>query len=320
MLENSTVLVTGGAGFIGSHIVEEVLKSNPKKVIVYDNLSEGRVSNLPNDKRIELVRRDIRDIDDLHTSMYGVDFVFHTASTLLLESRDRPSKAIDVNIKGTYNVIKSAAETSVRKIIFSSSGSVYGQPLYVPMDEDHPYNSELLYGTTKITGEHLLKDWYKSHGLPFVALRYFNIYGPRQHYIGAYAQIIPKWIDNIEVGEPIVIYGDGSQSMDMTYVTDVARANVLALESNATHDFINIGTGKEWTILQLSDIMKEIVGEDLQIEFVPKDVSLVTRRQCSTEKAEKLIDFKYQIDIRTGLRSYWNWRQLLLRKRNGLIE
>lgn len=318
MLENSTVMVTGGAGHIGSHIVEEVLNKNPKKVIVYDNLAEGRVSNLPNDARIELVRRDIRDIEDLTNAMTDVDFVFHTASVLLLECRNHPDKAIDVNIKGTYNVIKTAAESGVEKIIFSSSGSVYGQPLYMPMDETHPYNSELLYGTTKITGEHLLRDFYRSHGLEFVALRYFNVYGPRQHYKGSYTQIIPKWIDKIEAGEPLVVYGDGSQSMDMTYVTDVARANVLALESGVTHDTINIGTGKEWTIIQLANIMREIAGQDLPITFVPKDTSLVTKRLCSIEKAEKYINFKYQIDIHTGLKSYWNWRQEL-RKRTGLI-
>ncbi len=136
-------------------------------------------------------------------------------------------------------------KNGIKKVVFSSTGSVYGEPLHVPMDEDHPYNSETIYGTTKIAGEHLLRDFYRAHGLEFVALRYFNVYGPRQHYKGAYAQIVPRWVDRLVAGESLVIHGDGSQTMDMTYVTDIARANVLALESDVTHDFVNVGTGDQ---------------------------------------------------------------------------
>jgi len=318
-LEGSKVLVSGGAGHIGSHIVDELLAKNVEKVIVYDNLAEGRVSNLQNDARIELIRRDIRDYEDLSIAMKDVDYVFHTASILLLECRDHPDKAIDINIKGTFNVIKASIDSGVKKVIFSTTGSVYGDPSYLPMDELHPFNSETFYGTTKIAGEHLFRDYYRSHELKYVGLRYFNIYGPRQHYKGAYAQIIPRWVDRIEAGEPLVIHGDGSQTMDMTYVSDVARANVLALESDVTNDFINIGTGESWSILQLAEIMKEISGQDLPFTFIPQDVNLVKRRKCSTEKAKDLIGFEYKIDVRTGLRMYFDWRQEL-KKKGSFVE
>lgn len=311
MLENSTVLVSGGAGHIGSHIVDELLKENVKKIIVYDNLCEGRVSNLANDSRIELIRRDIRDREDLSVAMKGVDYVIHTASVLLLECRDHPDKAIDINIRGTYNVIKASIDAGVKKLIFSSSGSVYGEPIKVPMNEEHPYNSETFYGTTKITGEHLLIDHYRSSGLQFVGLRYFNVYGPRQHYKGAYAQIIPRWVDRIFANEPLVIFGDGSQTMDMTYVTDIAKANVLALKSDVTHDFVNVGTGNQWSILQLANMMKEITGHNLPYTFIPQDVNLVKRRQCSTEKAKELIGFEYKVNVYDGLKMYYEWRKNL---------
>jgi UDP-glucose 4-epimerase len=308
MLENKTILVTGGAGHVGSHIVDELLKKNVKKVIVYDSLSSGNVNNLPKDSRVELHKNDIRDYEDLLPSMDGCDYVFHTASVLLLEGNIHPEKAIDINIKGTYNVIKASIESGVKKVIFSSSASVYGDPIYIPVDEDHPYNSELVYGTTKIAGEHLFRDYYKSNKLDFVGLRYYNIYGPRIHYKGSYMQIVPKWVDCILKGDPLVIYGDGSQTMDMIYVTDVARANILALESDATNTFINIGTGKSTSVLQVAKMLIQITGKNSYITYVPQDVNLVKRRQCSTDRAKKLIGFEYSIDVIEGLNKYYDWR------------
>jgi len=312
-LENSIVMVTGGAGHIGSHVVDEVLSYFPEKVIIYDNFAEGRESNivhLAKDPAVEVVRRDIRDYADLTKVMKGVDYVFHTASILLLECRDHPDKALDVNIKGTYNLIRACVENKVKKVVFSTTGSVYGEPLHLPMDEEHPYNSETFYGTTKIAGEHLFRDYYRSHGLEYVGLRYFNIYGPRQHYKGAYAQIIPRWVDKVLYNDlPLVINGDGTQTMDMTYVTDVARANALAVESDVTHDFINVGTGRFWSILQIKQALDEAVGRELPVTFIPQDVNLVKRRQCSTEKAEKLLGFKYSVEMPEGIKKYYEWRQ-----------
>lgn len=318
-LDSTIVMVTGGAGHLGSHIVDELLTKNVSKIKIYDNMSEGRESNLkrlPKDAPIELIRDDIRDYEDLEIAMKGVDYVFHTASLLLLECRDHPYKAIDVNIKGTYNVIHAAIESGVKKIIFSSSSSVHGEPLYTPVDEDHPMNSEIMYGTTKIAGEHLFRDHYKSHDLEYIGLRYFNIYGPRQHYKGAYAQIVPRWVDQIFAGQPITIYGDGSQTLDMIYVTDVAKANILALESNVTNDFINIGTGISSSVLEIANALQDIANDHrpafargkLSITFIPQDINLIKRRQCNTAKAERLINFKYSIGLKEGLRNYYEWR------------
>lgn len=308
MITGDRILVTGGAGHIGSHIVDELLTYNPEEIIVYDNLSSGRESNLVKDSRITLVRGDIRDFQDLFIAMDGCDWVFHTASLLLLESREKPEKAIDVNIKGTLNVIKAALGTSVSKIVFSSTGSVYGEPLSLPMTEDHPYNSETIYGTTKIAGEHLFRDFHKSNGLDFVALRYFNVYGPRQHYKGAYAQIVPKWIDKVLANEPLTILGDGSQTMDMTYVTDVAHANILALKANVGSRFINVGTGKSTSVKQVAEIIMNMVQYKLPVEYIPNDINLVKNRRCSTEKAKNLLGFEAQVSVEEGIRKYYEWR------------
>lgn len=311
-INNSTILVTGGAGHVGSHIVDELLTSSPKKIIIYDNFAEGRESNLsqiPKDAPIEIVRRDIRDLEDVTKAMEGVDYVFHTASVLLLECRDRPEKALDVNIKGTYNVIRAAIKNSVKKVIFSSSSSVYGDPDYVPTDENHPYHSETFYGTTKIVGEHFFIDYHRSDGLNFVGLRYFNIYGTRQHYKGAYAQIIPRWVDKILYNNlPLIIHGDGSQTMDMVYVDDVVRANILALESDVTHDFINVGTGISTTILQTKEALEKVVGQELPCVFIPQDINLVKTRQGSTKKAKELLGFEAKVGVEEGLRKYYEWR------------
>jgi len=306
------VFVTGGAGHIGSHVVDAALAAGAGEVVVYDNFSEGRESNLAHlaaDRRLTVVRDDIRDYEDLVPAMRGCDAVFHVASVLLLECRDHPEKALDVNIRGTFNVLRAAIECGVKKVVFSSTGSVYGEPLYIPMDEDHPYNSETIYGTTKIAGEHLLRNFYRSDGLAFVGLRYFNVYGPRQHYKGAYAQIVPRWIDRVFAGEPLVIHGDGSQTMDMTYVADIARANVLALESAVTHDFVNVGTGVETSVLEVAKLLQELCGVDASLDYVKQDVNLVTRRQCSTGKAKDLLGYEARVGVREGLRRYYQWRR-----------
>ena len=306
-VKGSRVLVTGGAGHIGSHIVDELIAAGVGSILVYDNLAEGRAFNLPGGA--EPRRRDIRDYEDLEAAMVGCDYVFHIASVLLLECRVRPRKALEVNVMGTFNVLQAAVAVGVKKVIFASTGSVYGEPLYLPMDEEHPYNSETLYGTTKIAGEHLLRNFYQTHGLEYVGLRYWNVYGPRQHYKGAYTQIVPRWFDRIQAGKPLVIHGDGSQTMDMTYVTDTARASVLALQSAVTNDFINVGTGKATSVLEVAEIMTEIAGHDLPLTHITQDVNLVKCRQCAVEKAQKLIGFEAQISVREGIRRYWEWRQ-----------
>ena len=318
-LRDSSILVTGGAGHIGSHVVDAVLAEGASRVVVYDNFAEGNLKNLESaleTNRVDVVTRDIRDYEDLEAAMKGCDFVFHTASIMLLEARVMPRKAIETNIVGTYNVLQAAAKSGTQKVVFSSTGSVYGEPVYLPMDENHPYNNETIYGATKIAGEQLCRNFHREHGLAFVALRYFNVYGSRQHIKGAYAQIVPRWYDLMANRQPITIFGDGSQTMDMTYVEDVARANVLAAKADVRADFFNVGTGTATSVTQVFNYLKELIGYDLQPVYQEQDVNLVKRRQCSIQKAELVLGFRAQVSVPEGLEKYVEWREQIGRDRS----
>ncbi|PIY72160.1 NAD-dependent dehydratase, partial [Candidatus Roizmanbacteria bacterium CG_4_10_14_0_8_um_filter_33_9] len=226
-IANKKFLVIGGAGFIGSHVVDQLLKEDVKEVIVYDNFSRGSEENLKEamkDKRLTIIKGDILHRDFLEKAMEGVDGVFHLAAVWLLHCHEYPETAFDVNIKGTFNVIMSAIKQKVGKLVFSSSASVYGNALELPMTEDHPYNNETFYGATKIADEHMFKSLGKRYGLNWVGLRYMNVYGPRQDYHGAYTAVMHKIIDRLEEKKKPILYGDGSQQYDFVYVGDVARA------------------------------------------------------------------------------------------------
>ncbi|MDD2708691.1 MAG: SDR family NAD(P)-dependent oxidoreductase [Verrucomicrobiae bacterium] len=313
-LRDSTVLVTGGAGTVGSHIVDALIAENVRKIIVFDNFASGKMNNLREamsrkEIQMEVVSADVRSRDDLDESLQGVDYVFHEASVLLLESMKKPQKAIDVNIQGTFNVFQSALKAGVKKIVWASSASVFGEPVRLPVDEDHPFNNKTFYGATKAACEMIATSLNFTSGLKHVGLRYYNIFGPRQGIRGAYAQIIPRWCERIEKNEPIVIFADGSQSMDLIYVKDIARANICALKSDCVNDFFNIGTGVETTVKQLAHHLLEITGCKLPPVYEPHDVNLVKRRQCSTRLAREKIGFSAQTSIREGLAEYWQWRQ-----------
>jgi len=311
-LKGSRVLITGGAGHIGSHIVDALLAKGVERVVVYDNFAEGNMRNLElalRSGKVEIVARDIRDYQDLEASTKRCDFVFHTASVMLLEARDHPLKAIEVNVMGTFNVLQAAIRCRVKKVIFSSTGSVYGEPVYKPMDEDHPYNNETIYGATKIAGEQLCRWCYREHGLAFVALRYFNVYGPRQHTKGAYMQIVPRWYDLMVSRQPVSIFGDGSQTMDMTYVEDVARANILAAEADVAADFFNVGTGRETSVREVFELLSQLLKYEQEPLYTARDVNLVKRRQCSPEKAERILGFKAEVSVAEGLKRYVEWRK-----------
>lgn len=313
-LKNSVVLVTGGAGTIGSHVVDAVIAEGARKVIVYDNFSEGHHPNLHDavqqtKTEVRLVPADIRCREDLDEVMQGVDYVFHEASVLLLESMKKPQKAIDVNIQGTFNVFQSALQAGVKKVVWASSASVFGEPLRLPVDEDHPFNNKTFYGATKTACEMIATSLNFTNGLKHVGLRYYNVYGPRQGIQGAYAQILPRWCEKIEKGEPIVIYADGSQSMDLIFVKDVAAANICALKSDCTNDFFNIGTGIETTVKQLAHVLLDVTDTKTPPVYEPHDVNLVKRRQCSTKLAKEKTGFAAATSIREGVRQYWDWRQ-----------
>ena len=308
-------MVTGGAGTVGSHLVDALIEERPRKVIVYDNLSVGNNDNLRdalNQKKTEIEIRvaDITHREDLDDVMPGVDYVFHQAALPLLESMTKPQKAINVNIQGTFNVFQAALKAGIKKVVWASSASVFGEPLRLPVDEDHPFNNKTFYGATKIACEAIATSLSFSHGLKHVGLRYYNVYGPRQGFRGAYAQILPRWCERIERNEPIIIYSDGSQSMDLIYVTDVARANICAMKSDCANDLINIGTGIETAVNQLAHLMLDITGCRLQPIYEPHDVNLVKRRRCSTVRAQEKIGFVATTSLRQGLLEYWQGRHV----------
>jgi len=310
-IKDSTILVTGGAGTIGSHVVDGLVKRGAGRILVYENFSEGEPDNLDwarANGNVEIIRADIRDTEDLDAAMRGVDYVFHIASVLLLESKAKRRKAVDVNVVGTFNVLEAATKHHVKKVIFSSSASVFGDPVRLPVDESHPFNNVTFYGATKLAGEQFCTNFYHDSGLNFVGLRYYNVYGPRQGIKGAYAQVLPRWLDSLDEGKPLVIFGDGTQTMDLIFVRDIAAANLLSLTSDVSGEFFNIGTGIETSVRELAELILDIKKCRAEIKYEPHDINLVKRRRCSTEKAERMLGFKAAVPLRQGLEEYIKWR------------
>ena len=310
-LENSRILLIGGAGFVGSHIVDQLLDKPVREIVVLDNFVRGSQENLrtaAQDERVKIVDGSLLDTDLLDELMKGTDYVFHLAALWLYECVHEPRSAVEVNIVGTFNVIEAAQRAGVKKVVYSSSASVYGDALETPMTEEHPFNNRTTYGATKIAGEQLFRAFNEQHGLDYVGLRYMNVYGPRMDYKGTYVSVIMKVLDKIEAGEAPQIFGDGSQAYDFVHVSDVARANILALTSDATDVNLNVGTGIKTTIKELVDALLEITGSDVEPEYLPQEQMFVTHRVGSTELAEELTGFRAEIPYREGLRSVVAWR------------
>lgn len=311
-IENAKILVIGGAGFVGSHIVDMLTQERIREIVVLDNFVRGTPANLSramNDKRVRLVNGSITDLKLLGDLMQDTDYVFHLAALWLYECVHEPRSALEVNVVGTYNVIEMAQQTGVKKVVYSSSASVYGDALFTPMTEDHPFNNRTMYGATKIAGEQFFRAFYEQHGMDYVGLRYMNIYGPRMDYKGTYVSVIMKVLDRIEAGLPPIIFGDGGQSYDFVHVHDIARANILALQSDATDEFFNVGIGVRTTINELVQMLLDITGSNLQPEYRPQEQMFVTHRIGSTEKAEQILVFRATITLEEGLRSVVEWRQ-----------
>jgi UDP-glucose 4-epimerase len=312
-IENSNILVIGGAGFIGSHIVDQLLEEPVAKVTVLDNFVRGRRENLSQavrDDRVELIDGSVLDRDLLRQLMSNADYAFHLAALWLYECVHEPRKALEHNVVGTYNVVEAAYECGVRKVVYSSSASVYGDALFTPMTEDHPFNNRTMYGATKIAGEQFFRAFHEQHDLDYAGMRYMNVYGPRMDYKGTYVSVIMKVLDRIDAGEAPVIFGDGSQAYDFVHVADVARANILALKSeSATDRNYNVGTGVKTTIKELVDALLEITGSDLEPEYRPQKQMIVTHRVGSTENAARDLHFVAEIPYEDGLRSVVAWRR-----------
>jgi nucleoside-diphosphate-sugar epimerase len=311
-IEDSRVLVIGGAGFVGSHIVDQLLAEPVREIVVLDNLVRGTRNNLAGalaDDRVTLVEGTVEDLDLLKDLMRGTDYAFHLAALWLYECVHEPRRALEANVVGTYNVIETAQEAGVKKVVYSSSASVYGNAVEEPMTEDHPFHNRTMYGATKIAGEQFFRAFHERHGLDYVGHRYMNIYGPRMDYRGTYVSVIMKVLDRIDEGLPPLIYGDGSHTYDFVHVEDVARANILSLKADATDEFFNIGTGVGTTIRELVGMLLEITGTDIEPEYLPQEEVFVTNRVGSTELAERLLGFRAEKDLREGLESVVAWRR-----------
>jgi UDP-glucose 4-epimerase len=310
-LDGARILVAGGAGFVGSHLVDHLTREPVREIVVLDNFVRGTRENLASacrDDRVRVVEGSITAPGLVAELMEDADAVFLLAALWLYECVHLPRDAMDVNIGGTFNVIEAAQRAGVRKIVFSSSASVYGDARFTPMTEDHPFDNRTMYGATKISGEQILRSFHEQHGLEYVNLRYMNIYGPRMDYKGTYVSVIMKVLDRIEAGERPVVFGDGTQSYDFIHVDDVARANVLAMKSDATDESFNIGMGVRTTINELVGMLLEITGSDLEPEYREAQM-FVTHRIGSTEKAEKMLGFRAVVPLEEGLRSVVSWRE-----------
>jgi UDP-glucose 4-epimerase len=317
-LKGSKVLVIGGAGFIGSFVVSELLKNDVKEVVIYDNFARGKSDNIVEslkDPRCSVYPfgGDIRDTDILDTAMQGVDYVFHLAAMWLLHCKDYPRTAFDVNIRGTFNVLEACVKNNVKKLISSSSASVYGDAAEVPMTEGHPFNNKNFYGATKIAGEAMATAFNDRYGLEVVSLRYMNVYGPGQDQHAVYSGVVPIMLNKIEEGEQPVINGDGSQAYDFIYVDDIAKANLAALESDVKIGNYNVGTEVQTTIKQLCDTILDLKNSQLKVKYVPYSAddsrALVQNRIGSRQKAENELGFLYNDSLREGLQKLINWRK-----------
>lgn len=316
-LSGSRILVIGGAGFIGSSVVSELLKTDVAEVLIYDNFARGKRSNIEHslaDPRCRMYANggDIRDLDLLNDAMAGVDGVVHLAAMWLLHCKDFPRTAFHVNVEGTFNVLEACVRNNVKRLVFSSSASVYGDAAEVPMTEAHPFNNRNFYGSTKIAGEAMCRAFHDRYGLSYVGLRYMNVYGPYQDQTAAYTGVIPIMLNKIDANEAPVINGDGSQAYDFIDVQDAARCNVLALESQATDEFYNVGTGVQTSIRELCDLILALKKSDLTVTYKPYSADdarrMVQNRIGCPKKAAAQLGFQHRYDLPTGLQRLIDWR------------
>lgn len=317
-LKGAKVLVIGAAGFIGGFVLKELLKEPVKEVIVYDNFTRGKMENIKDslkDERCSIFPYggDVREVDILDKAMEDVDYVFHLAAMWLLHCKDFPRTAFDVNISGTFNVLEACVKHKVKKLIYSSSASVYGDATQVPMSEDHPFNNKNFYGATKIAGEAMATAYNDRYALEIIGLRYMNVYGPGQDQHAVYSGVVPIVLNKIDRNEQPVVNGDGSQAYDFIYVEDIARCNVAAVKSDVKHGYYNVGTEVQTTVKELCETMLKLKNSDLTIKYNPYSEDdarqFVQNRIGSRKKAEKELGFKYKYSLEEGLKKLIAWRE-----------
>jgi len=314
MTQVDRVLITGGAGLIGSHIADLLVLENISEIVILDNFVRGRRENLDwaiSNGNIRIVEGDIRDANLVHEIMQGVDLVFHQAAIRINQCAEVPRLALEVLADGTFNVLEAAVRAKVRKVVAASSASIYGLAEEFPTSEKHhPYNNRTFYGAAKAFNEGVLRSFHEMYGLDYVALRYFNVYGPRMDIYGAYTEVLIRWMDRIASGKPPLILGDGSQTMDFIYVEDVARANILSGISDVKDEVLNVASGRETSLKDLAFALLGVMGSDLEPEYGPsRVVNPVPRRLADTSNARSKIGFEAHIQIEDGLRqlvAWWN--------------
>ncbi|MDA8413286.1 MAG: NAD-dependent epimerase/dehydratase family protein [Desulfobacteraceae bacterium] len=313
-IEGNRFLVTGGAGLMGSHIADRLLAGGADEIILLDNFVRGSMHNIDGilkDSRVRLVKGDIRDLELLMNLASGVDGIFHMAAIRITACADNPRDAMEVMLTGTHNVLQAAVEKKVGKLLYASSASVYGLADSFPTDESHhPYNNRTYYGAAKVAGEGMVRSFAEMYGLRYVALRYFNVYGPRMDIDGKYTEVLVRWLDRIDSGQTPLIFGDGSQTMDLINIDDITDANILAMESDVTDEVFNVASGSETSLLGLLRAVLKVTGSKLEPEFLPeRTVNPVPRRLASTTKARNLLGFEAKVSVEEGLRRLIAWRK-----------
>jgi UDP-glucose 4-epimerase len=319
-LRNSTVLVTGGAGLIGSHIVDLLIDEGAREVRVLDNLVRGRMDNLDAARArgiLRFIRGDVKDAETVGQAIRGCDYVFHQAAIRITLCAQQPRECVDVLVNGAFNVFEAAAAAGVKKVVYASSASVYGAADHFPTTESqHPYNNRTLYGAAKVMNEGIARHFNDVNGLASVGLRYFNVYGPRMDVTGKYTEVFIRWLDCIDENRRPQIHGDGRATMDFIYAADVARANILAMKSDRSDDVYNVASGTETSLLGLWEAMQRVTGADhLTPEFhPPRSVNAVPRRLADVSRARDEIGFVAQVGLDQGLRDLDAWRRNVLAK------
>ena len=312
-IRGKRLIVIGGAGLVGSHVVEQLTREDVGEIVVYDNFTRGTAENLQSavkDPRVRVyeVGGDICQTDILNAALKGADGVFHLAALWLLQCQDFPRSAFDVNIAGTFNVLEACVANGVKRLVYSSSASVYGDAVEEPMTEDHPFNNTNFYGATKIAGEAMARALHHRYRLPYVGLRYMNVYGPRQDYFGAYIAVIMRFLDRIDQGEPPTLHGDGSQAYDFVYVGDCAQANLCAMKAETVDTFYNVGTGVRTTVKELAELILRLSGSNLPIRYEPADRVFVMNRIGCPKQAAAELGFTAEVPLEEGLRELIAWR------------
>ncbi len=314
-IRGQKLVVIGGAGLIGSHTVDLLLRNDVKQIVIYDNFVRGSHENLSGalrDPRVKIFEAggDVVQTDILHAALDGADAVFHLAALWLLQCHEFPRAAFDVNVRGTFNVMEACVAKGIKRLVYSSSASVYGDAVEDPMTEDHPFHNKNFYGATKICGEAMLRAFHHRSGLNYVGLRYMNVYGPRQDYQGAYIAVIMKMLDAIDRGEGPTVFGDGSEAFDFVAVEDCARANECAMTADVADRFYNVGTGKRTSLKEIAEKLLSLTGSNQPVQYAPRSqATLVRNRIGSPVRAKADIKFEAAIPLDEGLRRLIAWRQ-----------